>query len=140
LLAQDSELFAKTMIGVIPRIAPCFRIHVSGDFHTAEYIKAWTQICREFLQLGFWSYTRSWTEQALFPYLEELRDLPNVQLFASTDATMPLPPKGWRIAFIDKDSRAEGLECKHQSGLKESCLECGYCYEATEGHVIFKMH
>lgn len=139
-LAHDTELFAKTMIGIIPRIAPCFRIHVSGDFHTIAYVKAWTQICREFPQVKFWSYTRSWAAKELLPHLEELRALLNVQLFASTDPAMPLPPEGWRIAFIDVDPRADGLPCKEQSGDQESCLDCGYCFRKNTGNVVFKVH
>ena len=31
-LAQDSDRFIRTMIGILPRIMPCFRVHVGGDY------------------------------------------------------------------------------------------------------------
>jgi len=137
-LAKDTKRFAWTMIGILPRIVPCFRIHVSGDFYSSEYVDAWRQICREFPNVKFWSYTRSWAVKSMTQHLIELRDLPNVELFASTDPTMPLPPKGWRVAFINNDPRANGVKCKHQANLKSSCLECGYCFNRKHGNVIFK--
>jgi hypothetical protein len=39
-LASAPQVFARRMIGILPRILPCFRIHVSGDFNSAQYIDA----------------------------------------------------------------------------------------------------
>ena len=36
-LTRDPEKFAQTMIGILPRIMPAFRIHVSGDFYSQPY-------------------------------------------------------------------------------------------------------
>ena len=139
-LTRDPEKFVKTMIGVIPRILPCFRIHISGDFYSHFYIEAWERICSEFPQTKFWAYTRSWAVPELLEPLEQLRALPNVALFVSTDPTMPLPPEGWRVAFIESDPRADGMLCTNQNGTQDSCLECGYCFRRDEGNVIFKVH
>jgi len=140
-LAQDIQNFKRVMIGVLPRIIPCFRIHVSGDFFISiEYINAWIEICSAFPQIKFWSYTRSWIVPELLPSLEELKSLPNMQLFASTDPFMPIPPKDWRIAFIDTDKRAQGMKCKTRQGKTKSCLSCGYCFHETKGHVQFLIH
>ena len=139
-LTQDIEKFTETMIGIVPRILPCFRIHISGDFYSKPYIEAWKHICESFPQTQFWAYTRSWNVPELVEPLVRLRDLRNVQLFASTDPTMPLPPKGWRIAFLNNDARAKGLACPQQEGALESCLSCGYCFRKKRGHVVFKIH
>jgi hypothetical protein len=117
------------------------RIHVSGDFWSTEYIDAWTQICAAFPQTQFWAYTRSWAVAALLNALERLRALGNAHLFASTDPTMPLPPKGWRVAFIEGDGRAQGILCPQQTGQAKSCLTCGFCWRrGTDGDVIFRTH
>jgi Gene product 88 len=139
-LAQDTAKLTETMIGVLPRIAPCFRIHVSGDLFSAAYIDAWHAICSAFPQVRFWTYTRSWVSPELLPNLEKLRALSNVQIFASVDPTMPLPPKGWRTAFIKTDHRAKGKPCNEQTGLEDSCLACGYCFRQRQGDVIFRVH
>jgi len=140
LLAKDPKQFEKIIIGVLPRILPCMRIHVSGDFWSKEYIESWIKICLAFPQTKFWTYTRSWTVPNLVGPLEQLRLLPNIEIFASTDPTMPNPPDEWRAAFIDSDERSKGLRCSQQEELLNSCLECGYCFRKEKGDVIFKVH
>ena len=127
-------------MGVLPRILPCMRLHVSGDFWSAEYISSWIAICKAFPQTLFWAYTRSWIVSDLRARLETLRALENVQLFASTDPAMRQPPADWRTAFIDRDSKATGVLCPQQQGTTDSCLNCGYCFSEKTGHVIFKVH
>jgi len=139
-LAQKTETFVRTMIGVLPRIMPSFRVHVSGDFFSGSYVEAWMRICLEFPQSRFWAYTRSWTIAELRPSLDRLRALGNVNLFASTDQTMPLPPEGWRVAFVDTDPRAHGVLCSKQTEEDDSCLACGYCFREQAGNVIFRVH
>lgn len=139
-LSKTPEKFSGLMIGVIPRIITSFRIHVSGDFYSIEYIESWIKICSSFSNIQFWAYTRSWNVRTLIASLEKLRNLSNVQLFASTDTTMPLPSKGWRIAFIEEDSRAEGILCPAQFNESITCLKCGYCFNQKKGNVVFKVH
>ncbi len=140
ILAQRTEKFITVMTGIIPRILTCMRIHVSGDFHSEEYTMAWSRICAAFPQTKFWAYTRSWALPRLYPALEQLRDLPNVELLASTDPTMPLPPEGWRVAFIKTDARANGTLCNEQTQKQDSCLACGYCFQSGKGNVVFLVH
>lgn len=139
-LSKMPKNFSDLMVGVIPRIITSFRIHVSGDFYCPEYVRSWIKICNSFPQIKFWAYTRSWNVKQLLKELEKLRELPNVQLFASTDPTMPLPPKGWRTAFINDDSRAKGILCPAQINKETTCLKCGHCFKQTEGNVVFKVH
>jgi hypothetical protein len=137
LITKNPEKFQETVIGVLPRILSCFRIHVSGDFYSKEYIHSWIKICQAFPNTRFWAYTRSWTIPELKTELEAFKNLNNVFLFASTDPTMPSPPKDWRTAYINIDSRAKGYQCPVQEKRLKSCLECGYCYHQG-GNVIFK--
>jgi hypothetical protein len=139
-LTRDPERFISVMLKHLPRGLPCMRFHVSGDFYSASYIDAVRAICRVRSTTRFWAYTRGWVVPELMPALERLRALPNVTLFASVDPTMPDPPDGWRIAFVEGDPRANGLPCKEQHGQAVSCLECGYCFRASKGNVVFKIH
>ncbi|GMW03627.1 MAG: hypothetical protein AMXMBFR84_47610 [Candidatus Hydrogenedentota bacterium] len=113
---------------------------MSGDFYSRAYILAWRKIAIRQPATQFWAYTRSWTEPSLLPALEQFRALPNVHLFASVDPGMPDPPKGWRVAYLDIDPRAEGVPCLHQSGKAKSCFECRYCFRAGKGNVVFRVH
>jgi len=140
LLAKNPKRFTKIIIGILLRILSCVRIHVSGDFWSPAYIDAWRQICIAFPQTKFWTYTRSWIIPELLDPLIQLKALPNVELFASTDPTMPLPFPDWRGAFVNTDKRANGLLCRQQEGILSSCLTCGYCFRKKSGNVIFKVH
>src|SRR5690554_284666 len=113
-LSLESDRFVKHVLHHLPEDAAQVRIHVGGDFYDAPYIQAWVCICRARPQTQFWSYTRSWRIPSLLPDLEVLKSLPNVQLFASCDPGLPLPPNDWRIAFIETDERARGLTCPEQ--------------------------
>jgi hypothetical protein len=139
-ITQDPNQFTETVLGILPRILPCMRIHVSGDFWSKEYIQSWIKICGAFPQTNFWAYTRSWNVPKLVKPLEDLSELPNMTLFASTDPTMPLPPASWRIAFLNHDERASGINCPHQENKLNTCLECGYCFRNQSGNVLFNVH
>lgn len=85
----------------IPKECQVLRIHVSGDFDSVGYIKNWITRIKERPEVIVWAYTRSWRLDMLLPALEELRALPNMQLFASIDpSTKEMPPAGWRRAWI----------------------------------------
>jgi hypothetical protein len=139
-LSQEPDHLVNKVLASLPEDAKHMRIHVGGDFYSAAYIRAWITICEARPHTRFGAYTRSWVVPELLPSLEQLRALPNVELFASTDPDMSLPPEGWRIAFIADDPRAKGLVCPHQQGLLPSCLTCGYCLRSRPGNVIFNVH
>jgi hypothetical protein len=56
------------------------RIHVSGDFFSAEYIKAWQAIAEEFPTIRFYGYSKCFR---LFPELQALNTLKNVNIIDS---------------------------------------------------------
>ena len=143
----------------IPDEAKYLRLHVSGDFTSETYIENWTRRLTERPDVLMWAYTRSWRVTGLQLALEELRALPNVQLFASMDESTPeLPLIGWRRAWIDGDSRAkhEGMQhtmdnwrtfdstpsytCPEETGRKPNCVSCNYCIKGTRGDVTFLRH
>jgi hypothetical protein len=91
----------------LPPDAKIVRIHVSGDFDSANYVDEWYYLAKARPDVRFFGYTRSWRVPKLLGALEQLRALPNVQLFASMDKSMDeLPPLGWRRAWLEDDPRA----------------------------------
>ena len=139
-LSLEPDRFVAHVLEALPEDTPLVRVHVGGDYYSREYCEGWCRICVARPNTLFWSYTRSWTVSTLRPALEQLRALPNLELLASTDPDLPLPPKEWRAAFIEIDTRATGLPCRHQHGQVDSCLECGYCFLPTRGNVVFRVH
>jgi hypothetical protein len=128
----------------LPEGTAVVRIHVSGDFDSAAYAQRWGEIAKANPSCTFWAYTHSWRDASILPALEELRALPNVQLFASVDESSQLPPDGWRIAWIEGDARIEqrkiNLVCPEERGKKPNCEECGYCFTGKKGDVTFLRH
>lgn len=100
---------------VLPPDAKIVRIHVSGDFTSVEYIDGWRKLIHDHPEVRFFAYTRSWRVPELLVALENLRALPNLQLFASMDkSTEEMPPTGWRVAWIAGDYRLyveESADC-----------------------------
>lgn len=130
---------------------PCaVRIHSSGDFFSKAYIEFWIDLVCSTEDTTFWSYTRSWTCSDLLPYLNRLRSIKNLQLFASWDITMKYnPPKGWRRSYVYVDAEAmskhsqsnsEALICPEQIGRVDSCASCGFCLKHRNKDILFYFH
>jgi hypothetical protein len=74
----------------LPRLC---RVHSSGDFDSAEYIRKWVDIATAAPTWTFWAYSRSWRVPDLLPELERLAALPNFWLWLSADFMTKLPPR-----------------------------------------------
>jgi hypothetical protein len=150
----------------LPEGCTLLRLHVSGDFSSIAYIDGWRRLLVGNPQCTVWAYTRSWRVPSLLPALEELRALPNVQLFASMDHSTPeVPPAGWRRAWIDGDARAgdvldapahsehlpgtrnqrtfdgtPSLVCPEETKHTPNCETCRYCFDGKRNDVTFLKH
>lgn len=136
----NTQGFIHGMLDLLPPRLPAMRLHVGGDFYSRPYIEAWQVICRQRPHTRFWAYTRAWLNPQLRAVLDTLRSLPHVQLFASVDPDMPLPPSDWRMAYVDTDPRQHGLLCPQQASKPATCVACGYCFGPHQGDVIFMVH
>lgn len=137
----------------LPDDARLVRGHVGGDFDTATYILAWCRLATKRPEVQFWFYTRSWRVPQLLPFLEILRELPNVQVWASMDPDCEPAPPGWRRAWMSTDPRGAGdlvgkacyrtedgiiaPVCPEEAGTKENCVACGYCFRPFGGDLVF---
>ena len=126
---QDSQSpnFVAAMVEHLQDDVPVMRIHTAGDFYSVDYTLKWCEIVEALPSIQFYSYTRSWNTDIL-PALEVLRAKSNMQLFASVDYSMPDPPAEWRKAYLVSDPRATGPQCMKQTGQRESCEACGFCF------------
>lgn len=69
-----------------------FKVHVTGDYFSTEYIQKWVQIVRECSPVTFLSYTRGWRDNRFVPALTSLAALPNMRLLLSVDHQTGVPP------------------------------------------------
>lgn len=61
------------------------RIHASGDFYDAAYIRNWITILDGCPNTEFYAYTRSWRVPELLDPLIGLAQMPNMRMWWSTD-------------------------------------------------------
>lgn len=146
--STDSRYFIQQMTEDLKSFTgPAVRIHVSGDFYGIRYIQSWIRIVQAHSHIKFFGFTRSWAIPKLLPWLESLRGLPNMYLFASVDHTMPAPPKGWRRAWVKEgDKRAQrqlrekkAINCVYQTHGK-TCDKCKWCFSNSRKNIVFKTH
>lgn len=110
------------------------RIHVSGDFYSVAYLKAWIKALKGAPQLAPFAFTRSWRVPALRKALKEA-GWPT-WILASTDQEAADAPAEMREASMADVSvravkagkeKAPALLCPEQSGAQDSCASCGRC-------------
>jgi len=134
------------------------RVHVSGDFFSADYARKWLDLARQSRRTRFYAYTRSWRVEDVRPVLADLARLRNVRLWFSCDADTGVPadlpagvelaylqhepsdvPAGARLVFRVKRLRKEpaariglALVCTTETGLPQAraatCTSCRRCY------------
>jgi hypothetical protein len=148
--------FADRMVDEIRRTgAIVVRIHVSGDFYSADYAARWLAVIRRLPGVRFYCYTRSWRVPEVAPVLARLAAEPNCRVWFSADAETgppdPVPP-GVRVATLqtvgddppaDTDLlfRVQQLRrdpvpltvlCPHEAPLGSArgtnCGSCGRCW------------
>ena len=84
------------------RGARLLRIHSSGDFYSAAYVRAWSEIMAEVPEVTAWAYTRSWRLPEILDELRTLGRLANVRLWFSADRDTGIPPEveGVRVCLL----------------------------------------
>lgn len=105
----NSDEFVTHMIENIPDCCE-FRIHVSGDFYSAPYIRRWAEIASNRPDVTFYTYTRSWRDVTLWYVLEFLAELPNVNVNLSVDIDTGKPDcvdaDSFRWCYLSEDDTA----------------------------------
>jgi hypothetical protein len=157
LQASQAGDFASRIVAEIGRRwCQVVRIHVAGDFYSAEYVAKWIDIATRCPRTTFYAYTRSWRIPAIVPALVALSSLENVRLWYSADDDTGLPsdvPPGVRVAYLlevegvpenvdlifrhrplrSTPARRIGLAmvCPVESGTgaDTDCGRCGVCWE-----------
>lgn len=107
--------FADRMVAAVgTRKAKRLRVHASGDFYSAAYVRKWVEIVRRCPDTVFWAYTRSWRTPAVARALRRLAALPNFRLWYSADRDTGLPevtPPGVRVCYLaDSDADARDID------------------------------
>ena len=145
----EPELLGRSLEGAVwksgrrPGDWTLLRLHSIGDFSDVPYINAWYEVLRVRPWVEGFGYTRSWRLPTLLPALDRLRELPNVQIFASMDDAIfndgELWPERWRPAWMGKPPAAledAFIFCPENRMPDDprwipSCRQCGFCWLAN---------
>lgn len=120
--------FTEALTSALSRLDECFlRIHVGGDFHSADYLWSWTYALQANPQVHGWSYTKSF---ASFFFHQQEKTHP--WLFWSYDPTTPLSwyPENIRKAWSKLETEPPpfpAFRCLAQKKKGVTCQDCGYC-------------
>lgn len=100
--------FVDRMVDEIRRTgAIVVRIHVSGDFYSADYALRWLEVIQRQPGVRFYFYTRSWRIAAIAVVLEKMATRDNCRVWYSVDAETGWPtprPPGVRLAALQTDN------------------------------------
>jgi hypothetical protein len=136
------------------------RIHVAGDYYSAEYVRKWHQIVKACPDVIFFTYTRSWRVPEIDKELRNYVKLRNLRMWYSVDQETGYPKrvsKRVRLAYMSValhdvpahksdlvfrdyggravvQKRMNGvLVCPPENGATDvTCEKCGVCWRRVE--------
>jgi hypothetical protein len=100
------------------------RLHAAGDIFSAEYAEMIRELAGLLPDFVIYTYTRSWRVPELYPLVEELRRLPNVVIYASTDPETGPPPPGWLEAGLEVHYDPRAVRCPEEVAKERAFREC----------------
>ena len=122
-----------------------FRIHSTGDFFSQDYLNAWFKIIKEFPDITFVAYTKSYNNRSNHNYLKFNNIPKNLMLYFSIEPNERLPkekPKGVKYAYMGSDSRVkDAYVCPAtiKGHKKVTCDKCLGCFKSNM-NIIFNLH
>ena len=112
------------------------RLHVLGDFYSAEYVSMWRKLLVLHKNLHVWGYTHVTPSDNLAIYHELQTNLVGF-------------PDRWAVRWSDtcgefsansEELTDEGIVCPEQEGKTQACTTCALCWDAPDKNIIFKTH
>lgn len=142
-MATDAgfDSFVETLVSAILADGrQYFRIHESGDFFNARYVRAWIAIAQRLPQVQFWAPTRAYhggLARTILPALAELNALPNVTVRPSALAISEDAPVVPGLS-AGTGVKSDGFNCP-ASSQGNACRECRQCWDKTTP-VYYHLH
>lgn len=135
-----------------------FRIHVSGDFFSAQYLNVWKRIARRYPGTQFFAFTKQW--DVLRTSIQ--KNTANFTIILSAwmpigDVDVWLPPKDlmdkYPVSYVvDPKKRSEQIVALEKAiGMRRllrtqecsgNCDGCGKCFHRRkrDGDILFSLH
>lgn len=157
-LSRRRDFARRVRAFLIAHAVRVVRVHVGGDFDSAEYAEKWRHVIARSRRTRFYFYTRSWQVPAIKAVIDRIAALPNCRAWYSCDADTGVPadvPAGVRVAWLQTAPadlppspvhlvfRVRSLRsspspvggsfvCPAEDGVRRTpavtCERCGYCW------------
>lgn len=129
LKASKQPEFVSDIVAEIKRMGlPYFRIHVSGDFYSEQYVNKWIQIAGMCPDVLFRTTTR---RVDLIRRLYDLNAMPNVIVRESIDPSAPQP-------LTALPSASASVRLSDQFDCNSPCSKCGHTCWHKRVNVFFE--
>jgi hypothetical protein len=104
------------------------RLHVLGDFYSADYAELWAEALEAFPALHVFGYTAHAPESEIGTVIRELLGY-RADRFAIRFSGLDADEHG--SVVVDAAVETEHLICPAQSGKTECCATCALCWQST---------
>ncbi len=102
-LSRRRDFARRVRAFIIAHAVRVVRVHVAGDFDSAEYAAKWLHVISRSVKVRFYFYTRSWRLPAVKAVIDQIATLPNCRAWYSCDVDTGVPadlPPGVRVAWL----------------------------------------
>jgi hypothetical protein len=115
------------------------RLHVLGDFYSAEYVAFWADMLDRYKALNVFGYSARWMPgDAIARPLLEL-SMRRWDRFAIRFSNMPIEHCATRSIEHPYQCPPDAIVCPAQTGRTESCSTCALCWGMTR-NIAFLQH
>lgn len=133
-VSTEDQLNAYFDAANAPRL---FRIHVSGDFFSADYLEMWIRVITRHPRTQFLAFTKQ--VDIIRPYLDKLPA--NLSLVWSAWPGVPVPrdvrrslPVAWMQDGTETRVKKDAIQCPG------NCETCARCWALSGNDVVFHKH
>jgi hypothetical protein len=112
------------------------RLHVLGDFYSAEYVYLWDRLFAENSNLNVWGYTHVTPEDNYQTY----KALHRMRIDWGDRWAVRWSDTGGYFSANSEKLGTRGIVCPEQEGKTAACTTCSLCWDAPDKNIIFKTH
>ena len=112
------------------------RLHVLGDFYSAEYVELWRKLLVLHQNLYVWGYTH-------------VTPSDDLQIYPELQTNRNGFPERWAVRWSDtcgtfsansEELTSDGIVCPEQERKTQASTTCALCWDAPDKNIIFKTH
>ena len=134
-IVQEVAELSDTFRGVL------IRLHVLGDFYSADYVRAWHGILARHDNVAVWGYTHRRPWSAIGKEIKSARDTFGMRWSIRwSDAPKMKSQFTANSERLDQPEPGRAIVCPEQTGASPSCADCMLCWMQPNQRIIFLDH